>query len=77
MKYEYAELGEHERQYDSIDLLKNRAVDAVYVRSRLACDRGNPYIECLPAVRTESEVLADYHKAILDYSWEQRNWPDY
>ena len=77
MKYEYAELGEHERQQDSIDLLKNRAVDAVYVRSRLACDRGNPYIECLPAVRTESEVLADYHKAILDYSWEQRNWPDY
>ena len=77
MKYEYAELGENERQYDGIDLTKNRVVEAVYVRSPLSCDHGNAYIECLPAARTREEVHDTYHRPILDYSWEQRKWPDF
>lgn len=77
MKYEYTSLGENERQYDSIDLTKNKVVDAVYVKSLLSCDNGNPFIECLPAARTCNEVLTDYHKPILDYSMAQRSWPDY
>lgn len=77
MEYEYTELGKNERQYDGIDFPQRKTVDAVYVKSKLACDWGNPYIECLPAVRTEHEVLSDYHRPILDYSWEQRKWDDY
>ena len=54
-KYDYVSLGDHERQYDSIDLKATPTVDAVYVKSFIPEDNGNRFIEALPLPRSAEE----------------------
>ena len=65
MKYNYAEMKENEHSYDNFDLRTTNEVPAVYVRSKVPEDNGNPYIEALPEARTEDEVFITYNKQPL------------
>ena len=72
MKYDYAVLDENERQYDHLDLMETPIVDAIYVESSCAADRGNPYIECLPQPKTRNQLINDYRKSLTDYDWDKQ-----
>ena len=65
MKYNYTEMKENEHSYDNFDLRMTNEVPAVYVRSKMPEDNGNPYIEALPEARTEDEVFTTYNKQPL------------
>ena len=65
MKYNYTEMKENEHSYDNFDFRMTNEVPAVYVRSKMPEDNGNPYIEALPEARTEDEVFTTYNKQPL------------
>lgn len=69
--YPYTEIERNERQYDDIDLKSVMSVDAVYVKSIIPEDNGNPFIEALPRPRTSEEVKFAYKKPILSFDYEK------
>lgn len=66
----YKELAKGEPQYD-VELIRNAMpVRAVYVKSPIPTDNGNPYIEALPNCRDQEEVFAAYNVGIAGYNRE-------
>ena len=43
-EYDYTSLEEGARQYDDINLINEKVVDARYVKSKIKYDNGNPFI---------------------------------
>lgn len=68
MKYEYTEVEEGSRQYDDVDFSHGAPVKAVYVKSNVGYDNGNPYIEALPRPRNQMECFIAYTKDIPGYN---------
>lgn len=65
-------LAEGERQYDDSDLSgKVKIVDAKYVKSPIASNVGNPYIEALPMPRNNREIMEACERGIPGFSQEK------
>ena len=56
--------------------LCNQAVEAVYTEQCIARFQGNPFIEALPEMMDDDQVL-EALKLTPDFSAEQRNWPNH
>ena len=64
----YVELKDNAGQYDAMNLMNGRAVDAVYVRSPRASEQGNRLIEALPPPRLDKKVRRTaYTRGITGY----------
>lgn len=72
--YQYTSLEDGARQYDDIDLIHEKIVDARYVKSKIKHDNGNPFIEALPRPREGREEITNaYLKNIETFTEKQRN----
>ena len=61
------------RQYDDIDLSSQNIVTARYVKSKIAFDNGNMFIEALPRPREGTkEIFAAYNKEIGMFTEESK-----
>ena len=67
--YEYTEIEGYDSQYKNEDFEFGVPVEAIYVKSKVSTDRGNPFIEALPFPRTEGDVVCAYEKGLPDYDW--------
>ena len=60
-KYNYTALKENQTtQYCDTDFATGELVEAIYVKSPVNADNGNPFIEALPKPRMDKEVTKDY-----------------
>ena len=71
MTYKYEDLPLGKRQYDDYDLTETMCVPARYVKAVCPPDRGNPFIEALPAPRDFEEVYTAYTKPLTDFDYEK------
>lgn len=65
--YEYTEVDGFKSQYAGKDFKPGVPVEAVYVKSKVSTDRGNPFIEALPFPRVNEDVASAYAKGLPDY----------
>jgi len=73
MKYEYVTTQTDISQYDYLDELSyGETVKAKYVKSKIAIDVGNPYIEALPKLLSRPSIQEQYTKRIYWSSLEER-----
>lgn len=72
MDYEYTDIQEGGRQYETYDLSEYNIVKAEYVKSHIGTDNGNPYIEALPRPRDEEEINIAYTRPMTGYRWEEQ-----
>ena len=60
-KYNYKKLKENQTtQYSDTDFVIGEPVEAIYIKSPVITDNGNPFIEALPKPRMDKEVTKDY-----------------
>lgn len=72
-EYDYTSLEEGARQYDDINLISEKVVDAKYVKSKIKYDNGNPFIEALPRPREGREEITNaYFKSIERFTPKER-----
>ena len=64
MEQRYKNFEPGEPQYPKEEILSEKPVNAVYRKPLLAIDEGNPYIEALPAARSEEEMFSAYNVGI-------------
>lgn len=69
--YEYTEIEGYDSQYKNEDFEFGVPVEAIYVKSKVSTDRGNPFIEALPFPRTEGDVVCAYEKGLPDYDLDE------
>lgn len=69
IEYEYEDLSDKKRQYDDIDYLRMKGVDARYIK--YDTDKGNPYIEALPKPRSGAELDIACRRDIPMYDKER------
>ena len=63
--YQYTDLKENQTtQYNSKSFNISEAIEAVYIKSPVKTDNGNPFIEALPRPRLDKEVTRDYELGI-------------
>ena len=65
--YEYTDVDGYDSQYKNKEFKFGIPVEAVYVKSKVSTDRGNPFIEALPFPRIEGDVVCAYEKGLPDY----------
>ena len=70
-KYEYTEINGYESQYADETFESGVPVKAVYIKSKVSMDRGNPFIEALPLPRIEADVVCAYEKGLPDYDLDK------
>ena len=60
-KYKYANLKAGQTsQYKGINFNIGKPINAIYIKSPITIDNGNPFIESLPRPRTIEEIDKDY-----------------
>ena len=69
--YEYTEIEGYDSQYKNEDFEFGVPVEAIYVKSKVSTDRGNPFIEALPFPRVEGDVVCAYEKGLPDYDLDE------
>lgn len=66
MKYKYSKKDTH-NQYEGEKFEVGKPVDAIYIKSPVESDNGNPLIEALPRPRLDNEIDRDYEFGIKGY----------
>ena len=69
--YEYTDVDGYDSQYKNKEFEFGIPVEAVYVKSKVSTDRGNPFIEALPFPRIEGDVVCAYEKGLSDYALDE------
>ena len=72
MEQRYKNFEPGEPQYSKEEILSEKPVNAVYRKPLLAIDEGNPYIEALPAARSEEEMFSAYNVGIPGFRQEKQ-----
>ena len=58
-------------QYEDYDLYTTNIVDAVYIHAKTPIDKGNPYIEALPAPRDDESIMNAYTRDLVSYRYDK------
>lgn len=70
-KYKYTEIKGTESQYSNVVFEIGVPVEAVYIKSKVDIDQGNPFIEALPMPRIENEVTLAYERGLPNYKLDE------
>lgn len=72
MKYKYTNKDTY-NQYEGKKFEIGKPVGAIYVKSPVESDNGNPFIEALPKPRLDDEIDRDYEFGIKGYNTSPKN----